>query len=136
MFIARIFIAKFREMLINPNELFEVAAFFDSWNQSKFLKIFLQNFLALINQAIASCDCDGILLLSSSYNLFCELNRRLGELYIGVLINQFFMEEAKSFILLAYNPFFLVELDIDDVFSILTIVNWIIINPCRLYCEW
>ncbi len=121
-------------MLINPNKLFEVAAFFDSWNQSKFLKIFLQNFLALINQAIASCD--GILLLSSSYNLFSELNRRLGELYIGVLINQFFMEEAKSFILLAYNPFFLVELDIDDVFSILTIVNWIIINPCRLYCEW
>ena len=134
MFVACIFIAELREMLVNANKLFKITAFFDRWNQCEFLKILLQNFLAFINQAIATRN--RVLLLPSSYHLLCELNWRLRELDVRVLVDQFFMKKAKSLVLLAHYPFFLVELYIDNVFSVLAIVDWIVINSCWFDSKW
>lgn len=121
-----VIIAELWEMLINPYELLEMRAFFDGWDQCKFLQILLQDLLSLIYQPIA-VGYRG-LLLASPQHLLCELNRGLRELDVGVLIYEFFMQKTESLILLAYNPFFLIEGNVDDILGVLTIVNRIVVN--------
>lgn len=134
-FIATKFIAKFWKVFVNSNKLLKVATFFDGRYQGKFLKIFLKNLLAFIDQSIATVARDRIFLLPCSYHFFCELYWRLRELNVGILVDQLFMKKTESFILLTHYPLFLVELNIYHILCVLAIINGVVINSCWLYCE-
>jgi hypothetical protein len=45
------------------------------------------------------------------------------------------MKKAKSLVFLAHYPFFLIELNIYDIFSVLAVIDRVIINSCRFYCK-
>ncbi len=94
-------VAELREMFINTDELLEMRTFLDGRNQSQLLQVFLKDLLPLINDVIATCDR---VFLHTSDHFLCEMYRRLRELNVWVLVNQFFMKQTESFILLTYDP--------------------------------
>ena len=63
------------------------------------------------------------------------MNGRLRELDIRVLINKLFMQKAERLILLTYVPLFLVELNINDILSVLPIIDWVIVNSGWFDCN-
>jgi len=67
--------------------------------------------------------------------LLSELDRRLRELNVWILIDQLLMKKAEGLILLTDDPFFLIKGHMNDILGVLSIINRIIIYSRRLDCE-
>lgn len=120
-----IVVTELGEMLVDGNELFEVRTLLNGGNQCQLLKVLLQDLLSFINQAVTTWYG---LFLDTPDHLFCEVDRRLGEFDVGILVYQLLMKEAEGFVLLAHDPLFLVELDLNHILCILSVVNGIIVH--------
>lgn len=122
-----IIVAELGEVLIDPYELLEMWALFNSRDESQLLQVLLEDFLPLINQSIPIRY--GRLFLAGPQHLLGELNRRLRKLDVRILIDQFLVQQAERLVFLAHYPLFLVECNVNHILCILPIVNGIIVYP-------
>lgn len=64
-----------------------------------------------------------------------KLKARLGELDVRILVNELFMQVVEGFIFLLDYPRLIVEIYLDNILSIVSVVFWIFLNKCLLYTD-
>lgn len=120
---------KFREVLVNFQEFFQMRTFLNGRNENKILDIRLKHFSSVFNHIALELAALFFNAAEVGEALLWELVRTWWEFNIGILVNEFLVQRTKSLVFLSDNPCFIVEVHLQNVFRVLPIVNWIYIYP-------
>lgn len=121
-------LAELREVFVDSEEELELLAFLDSWNESQILEVLLKDLPSVLNHGGGATTAPvGFAPLVAEFSdaFLGELETRLRELDVRVLVNQLLVQVAERLVLLVHHPRLVVEVYLHHVLSVRSVVHWV-----------